>query len=155
MMRAVRSVVGCLAISGLVGVVGWWGALSQAADAPATAEAGKSAAKKERADPRGPLPAYYRNVVDGIQREKIYKIYDEYEPRVDELRSQLKKLVAERDAKVEALLTDEQRQRVKELATEAKSKRDAAPKKSADALAPSATAPNPSAPAPSATVPQK
>jgi hypothetical protein len=114
---------------------------SWAADqaAPATGDKPATAAKKERADPRGPLPAYYRNVIDGAQREKAYKIFDEYEPKIDELKAQLKALVAKRDAEVEALLTAEQKSRIKELAAEAKAKRDAAGKKDAKPAATSTT----------------
>lgn len=93
-------------------------------------EAGKKAA---RAKQRGPLPAYYRNVVDGIQRDKMYKIYDEYDDKIDAVRAQLKALETQRDAEIDALLTAEQRERIKALAAEAKAKRDSGEKPNGDA----------------------
>jgi hypothetical protein len=96
-------------------------------------------AKKERAEMRGPLPLYYRSVVDGIQKEQMYKICDTYEPKLDELRKQMKALEDKRDAEMEALLRPDQKEKVKQLSEEAKQKRakkdNAATKSDAGAVA--------------------
>jgi hypothetical protein len=89
---------------------------------PAAKPEAKPAAK-ERAKPRGRLPANYGKVVDPLQTEKIYAIQDQYEPKIEALRAQLKDLVAKRDAEIDALLTAEQREKVKELADAAKARR--------------------------------
>ncbi len=82
-----------------------------------------SAASKERAEPRGRLPNFYRHVVDDQQREEIYAIQAEYKPRIDALKAQLEALVQERDAKVATVLTAEQRAEVERLRAEAEAKR--------------------------------
>lgn len=89
---------------------------------PAAKPEAKPAAK-ERAKPRGRLPANYGKVVDPLQKEKIYGIQVQYEPKIEALRAQLKDLVAKRDAEIDALLTAEQREKVKELAEAAKARR--------------------------------
>ena len=94
------------------------------AEAPAETpvpEATKPAKKKES---RGQLPAYYGQVVDKQQREKIYAIQGEYAPKIDALKAQLAALIAERDEKVAAVLTPEQLKTVEKLSAEAKAKRD-------------------------------
>ncbi len=110
-----------------------------AAQAPAAESAGSSAeapaetpvpeeAKPKKREFRGRLPAYYGRVVDEKQREKIYAIQREYAPKIEDLKAQLAALTAERDEKVDAVLTPEQLETVEKLKAEAKAKR-AAPKK--------------------------
>ena len=59
------------------------------ASAQKKAESGgkaKAAAGEKKAKaPRGRLPAYYAQVVDEKQREAIYKIQQEYEPKIADL----------------------------------------------------------------------
>jgi len=74
---------------------------------------------------RGRLPNYYRHVVDQKQREAIYAIQEEYAAKIAALQAQLDAMVEERDGKVAGVLTAEQAQKVKQLADEAKAKRDA------------------------------
>jgi hypothetical protein len=98
------------------------------ASAQKKAESGgkaKAAAGEKKAKaPRGRLPAYYAQVVDEKQREAIYKIQQEYEPKIADLRAQLDKLTKERDAKTAAVLTPEQQKKVADLQAAAKAKRD-------------------------------
>jgi hypothetical protein len=96
-------------------------AQKKAADGDKTKAA---AGEKKAKAPRGRLPAYYTEVVDEKQREAIYKIQQECEPKIAELRTQLEKLTKERDAKVAALLTPEQQKKVADLQAAAKIKRD-------------------------------
>ena len=88
-------------------------------------EKGATPAKKERAKAKGYLPPFYRDVIDGLQREKIYKIQDEYDDKIDALRAEANALEAKRDGEISALLTPEQKKRLDELASEAKVKRAA------------------------------
>lgn len=84
----------------------------------------KAAAGERKAKaPRGRLPAHYTQVVDEKQRETIYKIQQEYEPKIADLRAQLDKLTKERDGKVAAVLTPEQQKKVADLQAAAKAKR--------------------------------
>lgn len=91
----------------------------QAGDAPATA-------KPARAKPRGRLPNYYRQVVTLEQRDKIYAIQQSYSAQLEALEKQIAELEAKRDAEIEAVLTPEQREKVKTLVQEAQKRREAA-----------------------------
>ena len=89
-------------------------------DAPA---ATAPAAKKES---RGPLPDFFGKLgVGEKQRKALYAIDNEYEAKIEVLEKQIAKLEAERDAKLEELLTPGQKLRLKELREEA-AERDAA-----------------------------
>jgi hypothetical protein len=97
------------------------------------ADKGDAKAPKPRAKPRGRLPAYYSQVVDGQQREKIYKIQQDYEPKISELKAQLQALQDKLDAEVEAVLRPDQLTKVKELTDAAKQKRKASASATASA----------------------
>jgi len=101
----------------------------KAAEAPASpATQAESPANDQSAAQkpfRGRLPAYYRYVVTEDQRQQIYKIQAEYEPRLGQLRAQLEALIAEQDAKVQAVLSPEQLKRVEQLREEARKAREA------------------------------
>lgn len=83
----------------------------------------KPAAAKKAKEFRGRLPNYYRMVVDEKQREAIYKIQEEYAPKIAELKAQLAAITQERDEKVAAVLTPEQLQKIEEAKAAAKAKR--------------------------------
>ncbi len=87
---------------------------------------------KEKKKPSSALPDHVRQVLTAEQEKDARKITDEYEPELDKLRAEIRKLNAEvqkilreRDGKIEALLTDEQKARVKELFAAAKAKSEA------------------------------
>jgi hypothetical protein len=63
------------------------------------------------------LPAHYGAVVDEKQREEIYRIQEEYHPKIEAIEKQLRALKKERDAKISAVLTTEQRKQVEGTAT--------------------------------------
>jgi Spy/CpxP family protein refolding chaperone len=86
-------------------------------------KASQPAAAKTAKKSRGRLPNFYRQVVDPQQRETIYKIQAEYAPKIAELQAQLEKLIKERDEKIAAVLTPEQRKRVEDLKAAARAKR--------------------------------
>jgi Spy/CpxP family protein refolding chaperone len=85
-----------------------------------------------RKQPRARLPNFYRQVVSEQQREEIYKIQASYQAKIEALQAQLKAVVDERDAKVTAVLTPEQKKKVEELAAAAKAKRQQAQEKPAE-----------------------
>ncbi|MHC4177839.1 MAG: hypothetical protein ACYSWU_10045, partial [Planctomycetota bacterium] len=78
--------------------------------------AAKPAAAKKAKKFRGRLPNYYGQVVDQKQRATIYKIQAEYAPKIAELKAQLEALTKQRDEKVAAVLTPEQRKKVEQIA---------------------------------------
>lgn len=83
----------------------------------------KSEEKGSTKKPRGPLPTYFGQIgASDQQREELYKVQDEYEARLEALRQQLKALIAERDAKMESLLTPGQKLRLDELRQAAQKK---------------------------------
>ncbi len=91
--------------------------------APVPAAAAEPAGKTEtvvvervlvRQASRGVLPPHHKDVVTAEQRDKIYAIQGEYGEKIRELEDQIKKLRDERDKKISDLLTDEQKQKIKE-----------------------------------------
>lgn len=79
--------------------------------------------KKPAKDPRGPLPAHYGKLgLSDEQKDGMYKVYDEYKSQIDELSAQIKKLQADRDAKLQEKLTPTQKTRLQELRDEAAKK---------------------------------
>ncbi|MGH7134753.1 MAG: hypothetical protein ACREHD_03375 [Pirellulales bacterium] len=104
-------------------------------DAPKAGSKADTKAAKQRAKPRGRLPAYYNQVIDGQQREKIYAIQQQHEPKINELKAELQALQDKLDAEVEGVLTPEQLAKVKELTEAAKQKRKGGTSASASASA--------------------
>jgi len=138
---------------GIGNLLSCWAVMAAMAAPPAYTQekapnAPKAAAKKgdsgKGEQRRGILPPYYRNVVDEKQREAIYKIQEEYAPKIANLKSQLESLTKDRDAKIAAVLTPEQRKKVEQLQAEAKDKRGQKP--AAKTPKPGTDAPKPSSP---------
>ncbi len=71
------------------------------------------------------LPPYYTEVVDGLQRERIYAIQKQYWQQVQNLKEQIAELESRRDRQIESQLRPEQRERVEQLRREAFEKRSA------------------------------
>lgn len=85
---------------------------------------GKAAAqKKERAKPRGRLPAFFAAVVTKDQREEIYAIQAKFNAQIEKLQQQLAALRAERDKAIDAVLTPEQLAEVNKKREEAAKRR--------------------------------
>jgi TolA-binding protein len=79
--------------------------------------------KKPAKDARGPLPAHYGKLgLSDEQKDGMYKVHDEYKSQIDELSAQIKKLQADRDAKLQEKLTPTQKTRLQELRDEAAKK---------------------------------
>jgi len=94
-----------------------------ACNLPLLGEEGKPAEVVKPKKPHGKLPAYYAKVVTPEQREQIIKIQKEYQPKIDALQAQLKALINERNEKIEALLTPEQKKQIEEATAAARAKR--------------------------------
>lgn len=72
------------------------------------------------------LPSNYSKVVNEEQKEKIHKIQEEYQPKIDELQKQLDAVKKERDAKIAGVLTPEQQKQVEDAKVKAKADKKAA-----------------------------
>ena len=79
--------------------------------------------KRGRTEPRGRLPAYYGDLVDTKQRESIYAIQARYLAEIKVLREQITSLEAKVEEEMEAVLTDEQRDKLHRWREEGKAKR--------------------------------
>jgi hypothetical protein len=93
---------------------------SSAESTPADKPARAKKIKRHRGEQ---LPLYYKGVVTDDQKQQVYSIQDEYKPKLDALREQLKSLTAERDAKLDVLLTADQKAKVQAKRDEAQAKR--------------------------------
>jgi hypothetical protein len=80
-------------------------------EAPAKARKAKAKAADQ---PSGRLPSYYAKVVDEKQKVEIYRIQQEYKPKIAALKAQLGALTKEQDEKIAALLTPDQQKKVEE-----------------------------------------
>jgi hypothetical protein len=139
MMRKIAARLGCwiTLISLAVAFV--------AVEHPVVGAEGKAAVKKESGRKGRRLPAHYGQVVSEKQREEIYRIEEEYQPKIESLQKQLDALKKERNEKISALLTAEQKKQVDEAVAKAKanrkSKRQLAAKPAEQAPATRPTAP--------------
>jgi len=59
------------------------------------------------------VPAGFRPVIDNTQREEIYRIQQEYFEQIAVLEQRVELLKRERDAKIQAVLTPSQQERVR------------------------------------------
>lgn len=126
----------CLLAGLLCGAGTWQLALAEIPEAAGT----KKASAADRSTPsspatdqtednerRPPLPRYFGQLgVSDKQRLDLQTIQEEYETKLQKLRTELKQLVNERDQKLEGLLTDGQKTRLTELRAAAIAKRQAA-----------------------------
>ena len=97
-----------------------------------SADGAKAAAQpRVRAQARGRLPNFYRQLVSPDQREKIYSIQKSYSSQIEDLEKQLADLVAKRNAEIESVLTPEQRAKLKNLEADAAKQREEARKRRA------------------------
>ena len=97
-------------------------------ETPAKTSAAKTAstAEKEKKQPaaaRGILPPYYKDVVTPTQKDKIYEIQASYNETIRNLEDQVKAMRAERDLKIDQVLTAKQRAEIKAKQEEAAGKR--------------------------------
>lgn len=107
----------------LVGVVFFLGGIVLALNYPLLGKEGQPSGTAKPKKPCGQLPAYYAKVVTPEQREQIIKIQEEYQPRIEALEAQLRALINERNEKIEAVLTPEQKKQIEEAKAAAKAKK--------------------------------
>lgn len=101
----------------------------EAAAQEAAGAAKTSPTAKKRTEPRGRLPAYFGEVIDSQQRDKVYDIQAKYTAEIKQLQDQIAKLEQQRDEAVQGVLTPEQAEKVKKLVDEGKAKRGATVKR--------------------------
>ncbi|HID23407.1 MAG TPA: hypothetical protein EYP14_13555 [Planctomycetaceae bacterium] len=86
--------------------------------------------KTTRRKPRRRLPMYYGQIgLSREQREKIYEIQAKYRSQIEELMKQIGALRKKQKEEIEAVLTDEQKERLAKLQEEAQKRRAARKKK--------------------------
>lgn len=83
-------------------------------------------AKKPKAPAAGRLPAHYGDLVTPDQKAKIYAVQAKWKDKLDPLTEQVKKIQADRDAEIEAILTPEQKEKLAKTKADATAKRAAA-----------------------------
>lgn len=144
-VRLGRWVAGSVLLASVVWLVaGAWAQQGGPGKGPAAAAKAEGPARRARA---GQLPPYYRDVVSDEQRQKIYAIQAEYNAQIAELEAKVAQLRKERDAKIEALLTPEQKKQIEDLRAAARAKRQSRRPAKAN---PSGRPAAPSKPAPAA-----
>jgi hypothetical protein len=94
-----------------------------------------SIGQEGKAKAKGRLPAYYAAIVTPRQRDEIYALQDRYAQQIAALREQLAVLTKQRDAEMENVLSDDQKEKLKQARENAaaKRKKSAAERKSAEA----------------------
>jgi hypothetical protein len=150
MMRAMIRRVACGSVLTLLAVA--WTAMEQPAQGAEGVRPGRPLAAARARGGRKSLPKYYAQVVTPEQREQIAKIQEAYRPKIEELQAKMKELNAqlkavteERDTKIEAVLTPDQKKQIAEAAAKAKEKAlEKKEKKKADADAAKPAEPKPS-----------
>ena len=100
-------------------------AARDAAAREAAAPAKESPTAKKRTEPRGRLPAYFGEVIDSQQRDKVYELQAKYTAEIKQLQDQIAKLEQQRDEAVQGILTPEQAEKVRKLVEDGKAKRGA------------------------------
>jgi hypothetical protein len=122
-----KLLVALIAVGGAASLTGAPALLAQKADT--------KAAVPEKAKSYKRLPAFYADIVDGSQKEKIYALQEKWGKQIDALAEQIKDLQKQRDAEIEGVLTPEQKTKLEKSRAEAKAKaqeRTAAAKKGAE-----------------------
>ena len=124
-----KLLVALFVVGGAYGVLSAPALLAQKVEGKAET---KAAAPEKKSYKR--LPAYYGDVVDGAQKEKIYVLQEKWGKQIDELAEQIKALQKQRDAEIEGVLTADQKAKVEKTRADAKTKalEKAAAKKAAE-----------------------
>ena len=71
----------------------------------------------------GRLPNGYRDVVSSSQKEEVYKIQKDYFETIELLKARIALLESERNSKIDGLLTDEQRTKLRTNASQRNNRR--------------------------------
>ena len=62
---------------------------------------------------KGHLPAHYGDIVTEAQRLQVYAVQEKYAAQIDALKNQLEVLETKRDKEIEAVLSPEQKEKLK------------------------------------------
>jgi hypothetical protein len=100
----------------------WTGPVIAQPKADAAKVEGKQAKK---APVKGRLPAYYSQIVTESQRQRIYQIQANYNPKIESLQAQIEALEAQRDEEMRAVLSPDQKRRLDARIAEAQAKKEA------------------------------
>jgi hypothetical protein len=122
---AAAAVVWVLALVGGPVVSSGQNAPAKPAKAAPPANQDAEARADDTAKPKPRLPAHFGEVLDDQQRDKARDVQEKYAERLAAARKQLKDLVDQRDAELDAILTAEQRAKVAALREAAKARRAA------------------------------
>jgi hypothetical protein len=143
-----KMLVAVCVVGGTYGVVSGPALLAQKVESKTEA---KSTAPEKKSYKR--LPAYYGDLVDGTQKEKIYVLQEKWGKQIDALADQVKALQKQRDEEIEGVLTAEQKVKLEKTRAEAKAKAQekAAAKKAAEEKEKAASGKPAEAPKPTAT----
>jgi len=108
-----------------IGLIALFATLPGATSSTLAQDSKETVKPAEAAKPvfRRRLPNYFAQVVDAKQRSTIYKIQKDYFDKIAALQAQLIAIIAERDQKINAVLTPEQSEKVEQLKADAKAKR--------------------------------
>lgn len=85
----------------------------------------------QKAAAKGRLPTYFAQIVTEDQRQRIYQIQANYDPKIDALQAELDALVAKRDAEIRDVLSPAQQRRLDARIADAQAKRAAKAEKKA------------------------
>ena len=88
-------------------------AANNADQAVPDAEANGAADTEEQANDAQRLPPGYGDIITSSQRRSIYKIQERVQGEIEALQAQITALLAKRDAEIEAVLDDQQKQILK------------------------------------------
>lgn len=135
-----KLLVALCVVGGTSGVMCAPALLAQKAEGKAESKAAAPEKSKEAKSYKR-LPAYYGDIVDGAQKEKIYSLQEKWGKQIDELAEQVKALQKQRDAEIEGVLTAEQKVKLEKTRADAKAKalEKAAAKKAAEEKAKATT----------------
>jgi hypothetical protein len=90
---------------------------------PKAALSGKGSKGTNGKTPSGRLPPHYSKVVTQEQRVKIYEIQAEFKSKIDAARDALEALIKERNERISAVLTPEQKKQIEDAAVNSKRKK--------------------------------
>ncbi|QGJ70944.1 Hypothetical protein PBC10988_26470 [Planctomycetales bacterium 10988] len=104
MKRTTKKLLTSVAMLGVLGMV----ILPGFTQEKETASPAMTAKDSKESSFRGRLPNYYSRVVSHKQRQEIYRLQHEYHQQLAPLYAKIAALKAERDKKIEAVLTPDQ-----------------------------------------------
>lgn len=109
-----KLLVAAVVFGGIYSAVSMPALLAQKPETKAAAPGEKKATKR--------LPNFFKDVVDGEQKEKLYALQEKFDAQIATLTEQVKALQKQRDTAFEALLSAEQKTKLEKLRADSKAK---------------------------------